>query len=148
VAASAVVEAPPPPATAAAAVARHRVLIIDDELPLARLFARALRGHEVTTLSSAAEALPGIRAGGYDCVVCDLMIPGFGGLDLHAALVADGQGHDRRLVFVTGGAFVAEAERLLGMVTQPVLLKPFPARVLADAVATLLATVSPAVGPR
>jgi len=50
---------------------------------------------------------------------------GVGGMDVYARLVAGRPALARRLVFMTGGAFSASAQRFLGEVKNACLDKPF-----------------------
>ncbi len=61
-----------------------RVLVVDDEVKLARLLQRGLRQHGVATdvAGSGEEALVLARATFYDAIVLDLMLPGCDGFDV------------------------------------------------------------------
>jgi DNA-binding NtrC family response regulator len=61
-----------------------KVLIIDDEVKIATLLSERIsrEGFDVSTLSSAEEALPQIDAGGIDIIICDLKLGGMDGLEL------------------------------------------------------------------
>lgn len=76
----------------------------------------ALGGHRALEL---------LLAGCYDGILCDLMMPGMSGVDLYHSLRAAKPGLERRLVFMTGGAFTAEAEHFLEAVDNPWVEKPF-----------------------
>lgn len=66
-----------------------------------------------------------LGAGPFDAVLCDLMMPGMSGIELFRALKARAPGMEERLVFMTGGAFTAEAESFLDEVSNPRVEKPF-----------------------
>ncbi|HEX8861002.1 MAG TPA: response regulator transcription factor [Actinomycetes bacterium] len=61
-----------------------RILVVDDEPPIARTVAANLRarGHEVTTVASGSAALSAVETGDPDCVVLDLGLPGLHGLEV------------------------------------------------------------------
>jgi two-component system, OmpR family, KDP operon response regulator KdpE len=61
-----------------------RILVVDDEPPIARTVAANLRarGHEVTTVASGGAALSAVETGDPDCVVLDLGLPGLHGLEV------------------------------------------------------------------
>ena len=61
-----------------------RVLVVDDEVKLARLLQRGLRHHGVATdiAPSGEDALVLARATPYDAIVLDLMLPGCDGFDV------------------------------------------------------------------
>lgn len=65
------------------------------------------------------------RSGPFDAVLCDLMMPGMSGIELYRALKARAPGTEERLVFMTGGAFTAEAESFLDEVSNARVEKPF-----------------------
>ena len=122
----------PPPRVAQ----RLRVLVIDDEPPLASAVGRMLEDdHDVDIVTSGEAALSRFEAGAdYDAVLCDLMMAGVGGMEVHAKLSARRPALARRFVFMTGGAFSANAQRFLGEVKNPCLDKPFTRAELLGAV--------------
>ncbi|MCG3126778.1 MAG: Chemotaxis response regulator protein-glutamate methylesterase [Phycisphaerae bacterium] len=72
-------------ADAGAAVApRHRVMLVDDEAGVLAALKRLLRRepYDITTASSAAEALQLIESGPPDLIISDQRMPGSTGLDL------------------------------------------------------------------
>lgn len=131
-------EPPAPPAVAAGR--RGRILVIDDEAPLGRMFNRVLGGeHELVIHRSAREALDRIRTGErFDIILCDLMMPEVTGMDVHAEVVRLAPEQAARMVFVTGGAFTPRAREFLEGVPNPRLEKPFDPQSLRGLVAALL----------
>ena len=61
-----------------------RVLVVDDEPPIARTVAANLRarGYEAITVASGTAALTAVETGDPDCVVLDLGLPGLHGLEV------------------------------------------------------------------
>src|SRR6185437_3722583 len=59
------------------------VLVVDDEPGLCSMlrFGLAKRGYQVTAVSSGEEAIIKVAAENYDVVICDIMMPGIGGVD-------------------------------------------------------------------
>jgi CheY-like chemotaxis protein len=106
---------------------RLRVLVIDDEAPLARALGLMLEDdHDVEVVTSGEDALKRFEAGAeYDAILCDLMMAGIGGMEVHSKLVNGRPALARRLVFMTGGAFGANVQKFLGAVKNPCLDKPF-----------------------
>jgi two-component system, cell cycle sensor histidine kinase and response regulator CckA len=91
--------------------ARGRVLLIDDEPCILKVLVGLLqRDHEVITAASG-EAARAILAHdqSFDVILCDLMMPGLSGMDVHAWVGAHHPALARRIVFVTGGAFTPTA---------------------------------------
>jgi CheY-like chemotaxis protein len=105
---------------------RGRVLIVDDEPLVAQLLRRMLSAaHDVSVATSGAEALAAIEQAPFDAIVCDVMMPGITGMDLYAALRERDEDVARRMVFMTGGAFVPRVAEFLAAVDNPKLEKPF-----------------------
>ncbi len=98
-----------------------RILVVDDEPALLRAFKRMLRDHEVTTASSGADALALLERDSFDLVLCDVMMPGMNGTELHRRVPAEVAG---AFVFITGGAFDGAVAEYLERVAQPTLAKP------------------------
>ncbi len=104
-----------------------RILIIDDELSVAKALKRLIgKVEDVVILTDAREALQRIEAGErYDLIVSDLMMPAMTGMDLHRALLASQPDQAARMVFVTGDAFTPEARAFLAQFPGRHLEKPF-----------------------
>lgn len=116
-----------------------RVLVIDDEPRVARSLARSLAGHRVEIETEPSRALDRILAyPGFDVVVCDVMMPHTSGMDLHRDLSEQAPHLLERIVFVTAGAYTAEAEAFLATLTTPYLIKPVAKEQLERAVQAML----------
>lgn len=114
-----------------------RILAIDDEPCLLRLYPRALRDHEVLALSPE-EAL--VRIGSdadFDLVICDLNLKKVEGQWFHERLVSVARTLKERIIFCTGGAQDAEGHKILELARGRVLYKPFDSAQLRAAVARL-----------
>jgi C4-dicarboxylate-specific signal transduction histidine kinase len=109
-----------------AAPRRARILMVDDDRAILRATERVLgRRHDVTSIDNALEAIDRITAGDrYDVILCDLMMPVTSGMELHRLLAARAPEQADRVVFLTGGAFTAEAHRFLDEVGNERLDKP------------------------
>jgi signal transduction histidine kinase len=117
-----------PPANPEPSVAkvRGRILVIDDLPAIGRMIAGALPEHDVTVVSKASEAFILFASNEtFDVILCDLMMPQLGGRDVLARLEADWPHLAPRLIFMTGGAFTADAREFLKRAKQLVLTKPF-----------------------
>jgi CheY-like chemotaxis protein len=121
--------------TAAAAAdtdgARGRVLLVDDEPGIRSMLARILREHDCVTAASGVEAQRILQQDqAFDVILCDMMMPEFSGMDLHAWLAETHPALAERLVFITGGAFTPGARDYLARIDNPRIDKPFqPAEV-------------------
>ena len=124
---------------------RPRILVIDDEPLIGKLIGRVLRAQydvvSVTQGQSGLDLLDGDDD--FDLVLCDLMMPGLTGMDVHAALLARQSPHASSMLFLTGGAFVSHAGQFLARVPNRCLEKPFLAEELRVAVGEALATPAP-----
>jgi CheY-like chemotaxis protein len=105
---------------------RLRVLVVDDE-PLVRAVLQDVLAmqHEVVVADDGWAALRAIeRAEPIDAVLCDVMMPAMNGMELYAAVRDRRPGLERRIVFLTGGAFVPRLAAFLDTVDNPALQKP------------------------
>jgi signal transduction histidine kinase/CheY-like chemotaxis protein len=116
------VSTPPPPKPE-----RGRVLVIDDDRLVAQAVTLVLgEDHDVDTVSSAAEALAHVQEGRvYDAIVCDLMMPGMGGIELYYELEVTVPAMARRMLFATGGAFTPASQSFVEVMAKRVVAKPF-----------------------
>jgi PAS domain S-box-containing protein len=105
---------------------RARVLVVDDEPLMARGLARILaREHDVSTLTSAREALKCLmETDSFDVVLCDLMMPEMTGVDLHRELERRKPEIARRVLFFTGGAFTPATHAFVKRMADRCLEKP------------------------
>ncbi len=117
---------------------RTRVLIIDDDRPVAAALALELTEHDVVVAGSGREALEILRRDTrFDAVLCDVMMPELSGIDLFHWVQPIEPQLAKRFVFMTGGAFTARAQRFLAEIDNPRLDKPFPTSELLDVIAAL-----------
>jgi PAS domain S-box-containing protein len=117
-------EAPARPAEPVTAP-RGRILLVDDDPLVGSAVARVLSDHEVHSCTSPAEALRRCSAERFDLVLCDLMMLEMTGMELQRRLRPEHPDLAARLIFVTGGAFTAEASAFLESTPNPHLAKPF-----------------------
>ena len=105
---------------------RGRVLVIDDER---RVF-ETLRvyfqdEHDLSGATDAESALTTLaKDSDYDAILCDVMMPGTSGVELFHAIRDQSPGLERRIVFMTGGAFTQKAIAFLDEVDNECLDKP------------------------
>ncbi len=115
---------------------RPRILLIDDEPLIGALIVRLLAaGYDVTVVTHGQAALDLLDASDdFRLILCDLMMPGLSGMDVHAALEARGSPLVQTMVFLTGGAFASQEGDFLERVPNLCLEKPFLADELRIAV--------------
>lgn len=110
---------------------RLSILVVDDDELVRRSIARALRHHDVMVFADAESAA--VRLTGSerpDVVLCDLMMPGVSGVDLHERLALEAPDLLSRLVFVTGGAVTERARAFIERGDIRWLAKPIDPRQL------------------
>lgn len=117
----------PPPTEVRAGAERPRVLFVDDEENLARLFAHALgERYRVEVETTGRDAARRLEADPhFDAVVCDLMMPDVDGPEVYHRAVRSHPQLAARFVFTTGGAFTERARAFLDSVDNPCVEKPF-----------------------
>ncbi len=106
---------------------RGRVLVIDDEAPLANALKMFLSDeHDVTVCTSGRDALTLLaKDKTFDAILCDLMMPDVTGVDVYEELRERAPDMVTRMVFVTGGAFTQRMRGFLEQIPNPQLEKPF-----------------------
>ena len=115
----------------------ERILVVDDEPAIVDAVVYALRrdGFDVDTAADGREALEAARAGSYDVLVLDLMLPEVSGLDVCRMLRAES---DVPIVMLT--ARDAEVDRVLGLElgADDYVTKPFSTAELVSRVRAIL----------
>ena len=102
-----------------------RVLVVDDNLEMARTLAEGLvdRGYDATAVGSGKQALAELAADAFDAVVTDLRMPNVDGLELLAAsrkLVPD-----RPVIVMTAYSAIDTAVESIRQGAYHYLTKPF-----------------------
>jgi EAL domain-containing protein (putative c-di-GMP-specific phosphodiesterase class I) len=111
-----------------------RVLIVDDDPQLPRVFERILRGvgFAVEHACDGTQAVAAIRRGGFDVVLSDIDMPGLNGIELLRLTRAIDP--DLPLVLITGSPAVETAIAALDNGALRYLVKPVPPSELAQAI--------------
>ncbi|MFG1883161.1 SpoIIE family protein phosphatase [Micromonospora sp. NPDC049102] len=111
---------------AAATAPAGRILVVDDNVDLREHVTRLLsQTWAVVTASDGLEALTLARAGGFDLVLSDVMMPRLDGFGLVGALRADPRTRDVPIVLLSARAGSAEAVAGLAAGADDYLTKPF-----------------------
>jgi two-component system NtrC family sensor kinase len=118
-----------------------RVLVVDDEEPVANLLARLLRelGHQPTVVNGGSEALELIAREQFDLILSDVKMPGMSGFELHQTIRQTNPELAARLVFVTGDMLSAATQARIAQSGNPYIAKPFAIERLETLVRALLA---------
>jgi CheY-like chemotaxis protein len=113
----------------------RKVLVADDEAPIANVVAMKLRGAglEVVVALDGQEAYERALAERPDFIVTDLQMPGMSGLELCARLAAELPG-GVPTILLTAKGFELDAPALAGLPIRRVMTKPFSPRELLVAV--------------
>lgn len=106
------------------AARRGSVMIVDDDTMFANSLGRLLsREHDVAISRDGNEAYERLRAGErFDVIVCDLMMPGMGGIDLYGKVFQLAAAQAERMIFLT--ARTPEGLTFLTGITNPYFEKP------------------------
>ncbi len=115
----------------------QQILVIDDDPFIGELIERTLEEYSVTVAGTGEEGLEHFAAKSYDLVLCDLLLPGIGGLEVIQKIRAQ---RPRARVMVVSAH--GTPEHFLATLRESVvdfLVKPFSAEALRTAVANLLA---------
>ena len=114
------------------------IAIIDDDAAVRETTGSLLRslGYSTAKYASAEEFLKSGRMTETSCVVSDVRMPGMSGIELQAALKA--QGHQVPIIFMTAFPEEAARERALGAGAYGFLTKPFAEKNLVDCIVAAL----------
>jgi len=115
-----------------------RVLLVDDEPLLLNSMRRQLRRYEVTVCTSGREAVGLCRREDFDVVLCDLMMDDWTGMDVYERLKRLRPGVERRIIFLSGGAYTARARQFVQEVENACLSKPIDTGKLDELIAATM----------
>lgn len=116
-------------------IARGRILIVDDEDRIRTAIRRMLQEHEIVPAASGAEARDLLqRDRSFDLILCDMIMPGVSGMELHEWLLKKDPELAERVIFITGGAFTRCSREYLKRVENTRIEKPFEAAELKNLV--------------
>ena len=113
------------------------ILVIEDEPSVIAFIQAALErsGYSVVPVTSGADALPMLKAGGYRGIISDMRTPGgITGADVHDWVAKNRPDLLGRIIFITGDTVNEETRRLLGATGAPFIEKPFRVNELISAV--------------
>lgn len=119
---------------APASATKGRVLVVDDELALARAYSRMLsaQGYDVKTSTDGLDASEILAQERFDAVVADVQMPGMTGIDLLRTSRRNDSGVP--VILLTGGPTQAMADEAVESGALLFLVKPVDMRVLVQIV--------------
>jgi PAS domain S-box-containing protein len=124
------------PRAPARTTARRRVLVVDDDALVRTVIGTSLEAHhEVTLAEDGATALAFLETTTFDAILCDMMMPGIDGREVHRRVAASHPGLERRIIFITGGTLRSELDQFLATAGNRCLMKPFTLEAVLAAVA-------------
>jgi CheY-like chemotaxis protein len=128
---------------------RRRVMLVDDEPLVVQTIERLLRrDYDVTTVLCGREALAQIARGDrFDAIVSDVMMPNMTGIELVEELQRTAPDLVQRLIFLSGGAFTAQARERLDALGVSQLEKPVTASELRACVMRVAGAAGASPGP-
>ena len=121
-------DSPPDPSPPAQKkIVGKKILVIDDETALCKLYQRMLTklGYEVEVAFDGEKAIQHIEQGSYDLIISDLRMPGLNGEMIYDHLLTSSPEAARHLIFSTGAPLVEETNQFLAKSNLPVIRKPF-----------------------
>lgn len=125
---------------------QHRVLVVDDEIAVGRTLSLVLEPeYEVTVAESAEQALDAIRSaeagGGFDAVICDLLMPGMTGIELFEIISREFAALAPRFIFMSGGLSLTEPRNFSSRVSNRIIEKPFDLSQIRTALREIVTSV-------
>jgi PAS domain S-box-containing protein len=113
-----------------------RVLVVDDEALIVTSLTKMLARHAtVVGETDAGRALDLVLGEPeFDAIVCDVMMPGMTGPDLHERVAREKPSRAARFVFITGGTYTTRTREYLDRIPNVCLGKPFEVAQLLAAI--------------
>lgn len=117
-----------------------RILFIEDEKALSRLVAEYLEahGHEVTLASTGEEGLRAALAESFDCIVCDMRLPGITGEEVCTRLLEEKPDIAGRIIVATGDILSPSTQQFFERTGLAHIHKPFSLNDLSAQIALRL----------
>lgn len=111
-----------------------RVLVAEDDAPLARVIARTLKavGYDVVVVGNGSAAIEAVQATEFDVILSDIQMPGMSGVDVLRAVRR--QDLDVPVLLMTASPRVETAAAAVELGALQYLIKPFSPEVLRDAI--------------
>jgi len=113
--------------TPLAAREEARILILDDEINIQDVLAKALRrrGYAVDAANNGADGLLCLAKTDYQFILCDIRMPGFNGLDFYKNVESRDPALAKRIIFITGDTANKATQKFIEEHGIQYLVKPF-----------------------
>ena len=114
---------------------RKKVLLLDDDMPLAELTRKILEenGYEVETVADGVQGIKKIMINDYSVILCDMVMPNLAGDMFYMAVERVKPHLCKRFLFMTGHQGERKIDDFIRSVRGLVLWKPFKTHVLMEA---------------
>jgi len=114
---------------------RKKVLLLDDDMPLAELTRKILEenGYEVETVADGVQGIKKIMINDYSVILCDMVMPNLAGDMFYMAGERVKPHLCKRFLFMTGHQGERKIDDFIRSVRGLVLWKPFKTHVLMEA---------------
>lgn len=115
----------------------RRLLVVDDDVLVARTIVRLLKEHHVEVATSGEAGLRRLRESGstFDLVLCDLMMPDMTGMELFEEIERSEPALAERFVFISGGGVTERSRKFIESHRSRVLSKPIDERAISQVLA-------------
>lgn len=116
------------------------VLIVEDNIPLASCLEMLLEAHgfETSRTVDGPGGLQSIKLMDFDVILCDLLMPGLSGDQLHLAIRQLKPHLCDRFIFMSGHPQNQQPAALVSGADRPILRKPFDLKILMQAIDRVL----------
>jgi DNA-binding response OmpR family regulator len=123
----------------------RKLVVIDDDANILTLIGTVLTnaGYQVFCASDPGEGVAAVRRERPVAVICDILMPGMDGYEVHRELYSDPAGFDCAFLFVSGQADFSNRVRALGVGGVDFMAKPFTPSILLRKVERLLEKARP-----
>jgi two-component system, NtrC family, sensor kinase len=114
------------------ALMTEKILLVDDEADFLSIMSERMknRGMDVSTASSAKEAIEMAEAESFDAIILDLQMPGMDGLE--ALKVLKTKKPELQVIFLTGHATIEKGVEAMKLGAMDLMEKPADLRILSD----------------
>ena len=104
-----------------------RILVVEDESSVLEVIQRALmrNGYSVDGAENGIDGLKRLEVQHYDLIICDIRMPGMGGIEFFQEVEKKDQELARRIIFTSGDTVNAGSQNFIKLTGSTLLLKPF-----------------------